>query len=166
MKSNSIYNETTAARIAAMARGDEDLAQDMWLALVEKNAASLTFAAQEIGYHIKAAKFARGHTFEKRATYDKYVEVEQYIVTDDGDEESVFDRLAGDDPTPEEALERKQQTAALQAALSALTAHQRRVAQLLLAGYTTAEIAAKMGTSKSSVSHMTRKLLETLARVL
>jgi DNA-binding CsgD family transcriptional regulator len=47
-----------------------------------------------------------------------------------------------------------------------LVTHQRRVAQLLLAGCTAAEIAAKVGASRSSVAHMTKKLHEALAKVL
>ena len=47
---------------------------------------------------------------------------------------------------------------AIQSAIEALPAAQRQVARLIMRGYQPAEIAAKLGTSRSNVSHLTDKL--------
>lgn len=153
-------------RIRTIARGDEDRAQTMYLNLLERANADQTFASQQVGYHIKAAKFAAQHDVTKGAIYNKYVEGESFMQDDDGTEVSVFDTLASSDETPETICERHETAAALAQAIAQLPANRRQIAELLLKGYEANEIAQVIGSTTSSVNHIISKTLVTLRQSL
>lgn len=158
---------TLQARVNVIARRDEDRAQNMYLHLLEQERHNPEFAKQELGYHVKAAKFAAQHDVERRTIYNKYVECEPYMIDEDGSFESVFDTLIPDgELLPEEQVERNELAAELRKAISALPDNQRKIAGMLLKGFAPFEIAAKLGTSRANVSQIMTRMRPALADAL
>lgn len=157
-------NPTLQTRIAVMSRGDDDARQEMYLALVEREAKDPRFASQQVGYHIRAAHFAAWHHREKAIIYDKYVSGEPVITDGNGDEVSIFDTMIvfDDEQSVESQVEAREAAHELRAAIETLPAHQARIARLLLAGYAPSEIAYKLGVSRANISQISRRMLAAL----
>lgn len=155
-------------RIQTMARGNEDRAQKMYLALLERDAADKTFAKQQLGYHIKYAKFMAQHDVTLSGIYDRYVASEDDVMAPDNSHENeAFDTLIDlDAETPEDTCIRNEAANALHTAIEALPDNRRQIMGLFLKGYEPSEIAAKTGSSASSINHIIRKTCATLRQSL
>ena len=140
---------TIAGRYGAQA---EDVRAAVTLALIEKANAEPSFSAQQLGYWVKFAAWSARHYAEKATTYDRYVEVEPMVTDEDGDTSSAFDELyAVEGPTVERQVEARERLAALAEAVAGLPKTQRRIAELLAAGYRQHEIADKLGITRGGV---------------
>lgn len=153
-------------RIAKLAGEDnaEDCASYIALELLRREAEDPTFGEQKSGYWIYAARWAAQHYAESLACYDKYVACEPMVEGEEGEAESAFDEfISSDSQDPEDIFIVREMLAELQAKIETLTPSQRQVAELLAAHYTPGEIAEEMGASISSVSHITRRMRQSLA---
>ena len=163
-----ITNDTLQARITRISRGSEDTAQAINLRLLELGAADASFGEQSVGYHIKRAAWEARHVQEKATIYDRYVAEEPtaYLPLEDETVNAFDELIAAPGLTPEEAVIQNETRAALQAAIDELPASQRAIARLFLSGYQPAEIADKLGISRSAVSHQFSRLCQRLAEAL
>jgi RNA polymerase sigma factor (sigma-70 family) len=137
----------------------EDVEQHIWLTLFNLAEKDSAFARQSPGYWIKRAKWEGQRYIHACSTYDRYVESEQVIEGDYGEEVSNFDLISNGCPTPEEEVERRQ----FYAAVNTLPIKQKQVIEMLLIGYRPDEIANKLGVSRSSVSHFINRARTQLA---
>lgn len=142
----------------------EEVAAHVTLKVLEKMIADPFFAAQGEGYRIKWAKWEAQHWITNEViTYNRYVDVEPDWSDDDGESGNYFEEsipTAG--PGVEAQVIAKEERRAVQEAIDQLPWRQQQVARLLMRGYQSGEIAAKLGTSRSNVSHLTDKLQEAM----
>lgn len=142
----------------------DDVASHVMVKLVEKFSTDQHFARQQIGYHIKFAKWEAQKYMQAAARYDKYVTDEPQLVDQEtGDVAPFFEEMcSANEPGVEEQVIAHEFEREVESALDRLPPHQRRVAHLLMADYRPNEIAYKLGISQSGVSKLASRLQATM----
>jgi RNA polymerase sigma factor (sigma-70 family) len=154
--------EVLESRIVSMCRKygpmAEDIAQHVRATLVEKML-DPHFASQQVGYHIRFAKWTAQKAFDACRTYDKYVGEEPVVQNEDGETASYFEDLcAAPGQDVEQIIIERETAREIESVLAGLTPQQAKVARLLVNGYSQAEIVAQLHMSKSSVSHIVTRM--------
>lgn len=166
----TLLHPTLTARIETISRKYGPVAEDVkahvTLALVEK-LQDPHFAAQQVGYQIKYAKWEAQKFQQKAARYNRYVEDEPQITDEfSGEEVSAIDEIIPGDVSAEEHVIRQETIIAVRRAVLALTPQQRQVASLLGQGFKPSEVAERLGLSRSNVSHIADRMRAALKEVL
>jgi RNA polymerase sigma factor (sigma-70 family) len=126
---------------------NEDIRQEMYLALLEKTAEDPTFAEQSPSYQAWFATWQAKHVAEKARTYDGHVQ--------DGDDEMMEIILCGhsdEDDDPASIAEEEEELAELLQQISALSPENQTVVKMTYLGYSTGEIAERLNISAPAVS--------------
>lgn len=138
----------------------DDLAQSMALRLCEKIAAGALAPAAPADQLLAHGYYEASHLNAGENVYRRYV-AEDILVDSDGGSVSMLDLLP--DPAiaanPEARVVRIEGAGSLARRVRQLSADNRQVVKWLLVGYSKKEIAAKLGSSRSALSHR----LETIA---
>lgn len=109
---------------------------------------------------LRLARRTERRLMARARTYDRYVGLVVDTVTPDGEELPFDEYLPSNDPTPEQALERKQAIGEL---LARLTPLQAQVALALADGWKQYEIADQLGVSCATVCHAVQQMRLALA---
>jgi RNA polymerase sigma factor (sigma-70 family) len=164
-------SDTLTARIASISAKygplAEDVAGHVTLTLLTL-LADPKFASQAIGYHVRRAKWEAQKYVKAGATYNKHVDVEPQVLDDEGNEAFFFEEFVADAKADVEAqVVANEFERDMHIALSGLPEQQKKVARLMLDGYSNGEIAQALGVSKGRISQladaMQKRMKEALA---
>lgn len=123
----------------------EDIAQDMILACLEKQAENPEFLNQNESYILHQGRYQAWARLRDTKTFEKHA---YYVDMSDDDEELGYREFRD----PEDVLIEKEELEALVAAASDLSSQEKTVVSLVVSGLGTNQIAEKLGVTAAAVS--------------
>lgn len=141
---------------AAAGYGPEDAFQDMALSLVEKGVQEPAFLEQTDSFILSRCSWDGRNKAQSGRTYSKFNEPEDIGF------ELLSDRSAG----PEDEAETRELMAGLKNAIERLGVKDREIIALLVIDCSPADIARKLGVSRSAISQRLQRIRTTLAGAL
>lgn len=161
------------SRISRHARGTcsehtaADIAQTIYLRLLERAAQDPTFASRPDSELLVFAQWRGRHMAESGRAYTRNVDAEVFILDEDGEEISAFERIPSASSSPEDCCLQAEQSQSLQAALQSLSPRDRQiVTRIYLQSEPQASVAADLGMTSAGVSIRKANALRHLRRML
>ncbi len=152
-----------ANRIYSPCHDQEDIFQEMVVALLEKAAREPGFADQTDAYLLNYATWVGGkRNAEKAFTYNRYVLSEGAVQNDEGDETSTLEFIPASTPTPEEAAISDEDSRRFLEGIENLTAEQQKIVVMLYLDYNQTEISRRLGVTRQAICERKKTLAKDL----
>jgi RNA polymerase sigma factor (sigma-70 family) len=139
---------------------DDDIAHYMIERLLTRCADDPSFINRDDGYWLRYAKWMGYHLLQRTIIYNRFTSKETMIALKNSDPDELSERITDLDPeaNPEKAYELEE----LRKVINSLPPHNRKLAAMLMIGYTKSEVADAIGISRPAVSQR----LSTIKKVL